>query len=121
MGLVRTNVSGEFEIKGATTIDVVTAKALHDRAVTFVDVREEFAAGHIPQAHGLIYASEFVEARLLELVDKSQEIVIYGQSVGGEVRNTANATAKAVAWGFERVYYFPDGIDGWKRAGYPIE
>ncbi len=36
MGLVRTNVSGEFEIKGATTIDVVTAKALHDCAVAFV-------------------------------------------------------------------------------------
>jgi len=78
LGLVRTNVSGEFEIEGATTIDVATAKALHERGVTFVDVRELFAAGHIPQAHELNYYNEFDEARLLELVDKSQEVVIYG-------------------------------------------
>ena len=45
MGLVRTNVSGEFEIKGATTIDVVTAKALHDRAVAFVDVGDSSRLG----------------------------------------------------------------------------
>ncbi len=36
-------------------------------------------------------------------------------------RGTANAAAKAVAWGFERVYYFPDGIDGWKHAEHPVE
>jgi TolB-like protein/class 3 adenylate cyclase/rhodanese-related sulfurtransferase len=120
IGLVRTNVSGEFEIEGATTIDVATAKALHERGVTFVDVRNVFAAGHIPQAHELNYYNEFDEARLLELVDKSQEVVIYGHA-GIGVRSTANAAAKAVAWGFERVYNFPDGFDGWKGAGYPVE
>ena len=111
-------MSGEFEIEGATTIDVATAKALHDRAATFVDLRDEFAVGHIPQAHGLRYFTEFDEARLLELVNKSQEAVIYGD-VGS--RNAASAAAKAVAWGFERVYHFPDGFDGWKRAGHPVE
>ncbi len=111
-------MSGEFEIEGATTIDVTTAKALHDRAATFVDTRDEFAFGPIPQAHGLNYYSEFDEARLLELVNKSQEAVIYGD-VGS--RNAASAAAKAVAWGFERVYYFPDGFDDWKGAGYPVE
>jgi rhodanese-related sulfurtransferase len=118
LGLVRTNVSGEFEIEGATTIDVATAKALHDRAATFLDLRDEFAVGHIPQAHELNYYNEFDKARLLELVDKSQEAVIYGYAGS---RNTANAAAKAVAWGFERVYYFPDGFEVWKGAGYPVE
>ena len=117
IGLVRTNVSGEFEIEGATTIDVATAKALHDRSVTFVDLRNAFAFGHIPRANRLNYY-EFDEARLLELVNKSQEAVIYGH-VGS--RNTANAAAKAVAWGFERVYFFPGGFDDWKGAGYPVE
>ena len=120
IGLVRTNVSGEFEIEGATTIDVATAKALHDRAVTFVDLRDEFSFGHIPRAHELSYYSEFDEARVSELVNKSEEIVVYG-AAGSGIRNTANAAAKAVDWGFERVYYFPDGFDGWKRAGYPVE
>jgi len=99
MGLVRTNVSGEFEIKGATTIDVVTAKALHDRAVAFVDVGEQFAIGHIPQAHALVYPSDFDEVRLLELVDKTQEIVIYSDIGGQQDRYAANMAARALARG----------------------
>ncbi len=115
--LVTTNLSGHREVEGATTIDVATAKELHDRAVAFVDVSASSVAELIPRAHRLDFYREFDELRLLELVNKSQEIVIYGR-VESE---PTNAAAKAVTWGFERVYYFVDGISGWRGAGYPVE
>ena len=117
---MRTNDSGEFEVEGATTIDVGTAKALHERGGTFVDVSETFVIEHIPNAHWLPYYNVY-EGPLLELVDKDEEIVIYGLAVGDMGRDVPTSAAKAVSWGFEKVYYFPSGIDGWKRAGYPVE
>jgi rhodanese-related sulfurtransferase len=109
-------LSGHFEVEGATKIDVPTAKALHDRAVTFVDV-SAFRVELIPRAHRLHYTNELDEIPLLDLVDKTQEVVFYGLP---EVA-PAYASAKAIYWGFERVYYFPDGTDGWRRAGHPVE
>jgi PQQ-dependent catabolism-associated CXXCW motif protein len=32
-----------------------------------------------------------------------------------------NAAKRAVAWGYGRVYWYPDGTDGWARAGLPLE
>ncbi len=34
---------------------------------------------------------------------------------------SSNASEQAVAWNFERVYYFRDGIPAWQEAGYPVE
>ena len=65
---------------------------------------------------------EFNKVRLSEVANKEQEVVIYrgGGSVGGRARDTANASAMAVTWGF-KVYYFAGGMDAWKDAGYPVE
>jgi PQQ-dependent catabolism-associated CXXCW motif protein len=30
-----------------------------------------------------------------------------------------NAAKRAVGYGYRNVYWFPDGIEGWKAAGYP--
>jgi tetratricopeptide (TPR) repeat protein len=120
IGLLRTNESGEFEVEGATTIDVRTAKALHERGATFVDVSQTFVIEHIPDAHWLPYYNVY-KGPLMELVNTDEEIVIYGLAVGQMVREVPISAAKAVSWGFEKVYYFPGGIDGWKRAGYPVE
>jgi tetratricopeptide (TPR) repeat protein len=120
VGLVRTNDSGGFEVEGATTIDVDTAKTLHDRGVSFIDVGENYLIEHIPEAHWLPYY-DVHEGTLLELVSKDEEIVIYGPGVGDMNRNIPTPAAKAVSWGFERVYYFPDGTNGWKQAGHPVE
>ena len=62
---------------------------------------------------------EFNEARLAEIVSKDQEIVAY-TSVSNN-RRGAEAVARAVTWGFEKVYYFRDGLDGWEAAGYPVD
>jgi rhodanese-related sulfurtransferase len=62
--------------------------------------------------------NDFEEARLLEIAAKTQEIVIYGRAA---TRYPAMACAKAVNWGFERVYCFVAGFEEWRQAGYPIE
>jgi len=67
------------EVKGATTVDVATAKALFERSVPFVDVRAEYrwVKGHIPGAVNLESYSLFSEIELSKIVRKDDEIVIY--------------------------------------------
>ncbi len=67
---------GSYEVKGAATLDVATAKALFDRGVPFVDVRGKWSwnEGHIPGAVNLKYISE---AELSKIVSKDQDVVIY--------------------------------------------
>jgi hypothetical protein len=67
------------EVKGATTIDVVTAKALFDRGVTFVDVRDksDFARGYIPGSVNLEAYSAFSKIDLSKIIRKDDEVVIY--------------------------------------------
>ena len=70
---------GKYEVKGATTLDVATAKALFDRGVQFVDVRfeENWKMGHIPSAVNLFADTDFKEAELSKIVSKDQDVVIY--------------------------------------------
>ena len=67
------------EVKGATAIDVTTAKALFDRGVPFVDVRSlrHWSKGYIPGAVHLGGNPVFSEFRLSKIVSKDQEVVIY--------------------------------------------
>jgi tetratricopeptide (TPR) repeat protein len=67
------------DVKGATAIDVTTAKALFDRGVPFVDVRNEghWSRGHIPGAVHLSIWAVFSEFELSKIVSKDQEVVIY--------------------------------------------
>ena len=106
---------GSFEVKGATTIDVATAKALFDRGVPFVDARgpNRWAEGHIPGAVNLPFISE---ADLSKIARKDQELVFYGS--GSYLR--PYAVAEAVFWGYKKVYNFRDGFSGWDESGYPV-
>ena len=62
---------------------------------------------------------EFSEALLSRIVNKDEEVVIYAE--GGNSRWSANASAMAATWGFKKVYFFRDGIEGWISAGHPVE
>jgi rhodanese-related sulfurtransferase len=106
---------GSWEVKGATTIDVATAKALFDQGVPFVDTRgpNRWAESHIPGAVGLPFSSE---AELSKIVSKDQDVVIYGYGYGGR----PSPVAEAVFWGYKKVYYFRDGFSAWDAAGYPV-
>ena len=115
----------EAEVQGAIKIDAETAKQLHDSGITFVDISRTYVQRHIPGAHNLVWwrdrlslgPREFNESRLLEIVDKSQSVVVYHTDSNEHI--TAHACAYAVDHGFEKVYYFESGLDGWIAAGYP--
>jgi TolB-like protein/rhodanese-related sulfurtransferase len=112
---------GYYNVDGATTVDVRQAKALHDRGVKFVDVRaaKGFAMGHVPGAYNLDVGSELSRERLSRIVGKDEEVVL--SCHGKTCPDSAYASAKAVLWGFKRVYYFSAGFPGWEEAGYPVE
>ena len=115
-----------WEVEGATEVDAATAKSLYDRGVVFIDAStvQWWNEGHIAGAVNLpLRDKEFPakerlsEATLMEIVDKTAEVVFYERGY----RYAPFACVKTLTWGFERVYYFQDGIDGWKQAGHPVE
>ena len=109
-----------YEVDGATSIGVETAKQLHERGVPFIEVSTlMWLKERVPGAHLMDWIfGEFNERRLSQVVDKSEDVVISGRPY---VRSTANACAAAVTWGYKKVYCFPEGSLGWQHAGYPIE
>jgi len=117
----------KITVEGVTKIEVGKAKQLHDRGVQFIDIYRFHFSGHIPGAHSLIWARtshsvavprDFNKRRLLEIIDKTQETVIYSS---GRSDYAAYASAYAVSSGFQKVYFFEDGIEAWKASGYPVE
>jgi rhodanese-related sulfurtransferase len=112
--------SDVIAVEGATEIDVSSAKTLHDQGVKFVDVRKtsKWKRGHIPGASGIRYPTE---AALMEIVDKTDEVVFYCDCAGyAGCNRSTDASAKAVSWGYKNVYYLTD-TDAWDAAGYPLE
>ncbi len=120
-----TRKSDKYVVDGAITIDVNAARSFHDQGVPFIDTGRDFSKGRIPGSHHLQWffdGPNFTETLLLRVVDKSNALVIYGPMDDFEDHAyPAYASAMAVSWGFEKVYYFADGLPAWKAAGYPIE
>jgi adenylate cyclase len=116
-----------FDIEGVTNVDTEKAKQLQFRGVQFIDVGRSFVFGYIPGAKSLRWSRpsfsfaiprEFNEMRLLDMVDKRQEIVIY---TSDNVSDAALASAYSVDRGFHKIYFFQGGLEAWKSAGYPVE
>jgi adenylate cyclase len=109
------------EIPGATTVDAAGAKTMFNRGVPFVDVRADSdrSLGHIPGDIHLNLDDAFGEESLGAVVGKDQEVVIY--CMGPRCLRSSQACAKAVSWGFTRVFYFREGFPAWKAAGHPFE
>jgi rhodanese-related sulfurtransferase len=108
-------------VSGTTTVDAAAAKALFNQGVPFVDVRKDsdWDAGRIPGAEHLELKKVFDEAKLAEIAGKDQEVVIYCN--GPKCMRSSEACAKAVSWGFKKVYYFRGGFPEWAAADYPTE
>ncbi len=119
-----------YEIEGATEIDLATAKSFYDRGVMFIDSSDEkiWRQGHIPNSVHLpedrnaedLTMRRLTETTLGEVADKTDEIVFLWY-VSASVESPAWKTAKAIKWGYQKVYYFVGGAPAWKAAGYPIE
>jgi TolB-like protein/class 3 adenylate cyclase/tetratricopeptide (TPR) repeat protein len=109
------------EVKGAVSIDTNTAKKLHERGVTFIDVFFKWGYKRIPDTHYLeIWSYNFNKVLLSKIIQKNQEVVLYS-SGGADGRWLSEAVALAVTWGYEKVYYYKEGLPGWEKAGYPID
>lgn len=118
---VHAAASSPETVSGTTIIDAATAKALFDRGVPFVDVRKDsdWDAGRIPGAEHLELKKVFGEEKLAEIAGKDQEVVIYCN--GPKCMRSSEACAKAVSWGFKKVYYFRGGFPEWAAMDYSIE
>jgi adenylate cyclase len=113
---------GEYDVQGATKVNVAKAKGLHDRGnATFIDVRAsvDFAAGHIPGAINLSLVTGLSKPNLSAVIGKDDEVVF--SCHGEHCPYSAYASAKVLAWGFTHVYYFAGGFPAWQEAGYPVE
>ena len=118
-----TEVDSGYEVQGAIEVDAAEAKRLFDRGVRFVDARGDRAwrDGHIPGAvHlGLEPATAVLnEATLSQVVAKDKEVVFYCGDRSCYL--SPCACAKALTWGFTKVYYFADGFPGWSAADYAV-
>lgn len=108
-------------VPGATTVDGAKAKALFDKGVVFIDVRndKDWNAGRIPGAVHLDLNKNFSADTLGKHAKKDQEVVMYCN--GPSCMRSSEASAKAASWGYAKVYYYRLGFPDWKAAGYPVE
>lgn len=112
---------GEYSVAGAIRIDLATAKTLHDRKVTFIDVRSALAyeRGRIPGAQVRNAVLTLSRETLTQVASQNTEVVFY--CYGKYCPLSAYASAKALRWGYTRVYYFAGGYPAWVDGGYPVE
>lgn len=108
-------------VPGATTVDVDAAKQLFDEEAAFIDLRKEnvWNGGRVPGAIWLDFKKGFNKEALASEVGTDEKVVFYCSGV--RCPRSSKASAKAVAWGYGKVYYFRDGFPAWKNAGYPVE
>ena len=110
---------GTFDVAGAIEIDAAKAKILHDSGIVFFDSRGKsvYELGYIPGATNLF--SHKVKSDLPDLVRQDAGIVFY--CGGPNCHLAAHSSARALALGYTRVYYFAGGFLAWEAAGYPVE
>lgn len=108
-------------VDGAKTVDVVEAKALFEKGVKFLDVRSfvAFDAGRVPGAIHIELKKHFNEMSLNAAISPQEPFVVYCN--GPSCLRAGKAASKAVKWGYDKVYYFRDGIPAWEKASFPFE
>jgi rhodanese-related sulfurtransferase len=108
-------------VTGATTINTTEAKVLFDQGVIFLDVRSnrDWEAGRIPGAKHLELKKVYTQESLAEIASPKDKLVIYCNSTG--CMRSSKASAKAVEWGYKKVYYYRLGYPDWQSHGYAIE
>ena len=111
--------AGTFDVEGAVEIDAAGAKALLDRGAVFIDVRGSgpYSRGHIPDAVNFHTNRKLTRESLSEHVGFDDEVVFY--CGGTDCPLSPYACAKALVWGYTKVYYFAGGYPDWQKAGYP--
>ncbi len=119
--LIKRGEDGELRVTGVTEIGALGAGALFDRDVRFVDVRPRagYANGHVPGAANLSLVTQLSKEELIKVARPDEPVVFYCDSRYCEY--SAIAAAKAVRWGYTRLYRMTGGVPAWKKADCPIE
>ena len=109
------------QVPGAVTLTTDQAHALFKQGVLFVDVRRDsdWEAGRIAGAEHLELHKVLSEESLSKIVGKGDPVVFYCN--GPKCHRSSKASAKAVSWGFKKVYYYRDGFPAWQAANLPTE
>jgi rhodanese-related sulfurtransferase len=106
-------------LKNITQISPGDAKALFDKGVVFVDVREpdEFQAGHIRGAQSIPRGTvEWMVPKKISK-DKNASIVVYCEHGSRGML----ATYSLVQMGYKNVKNLEGGRSAWEKAGFPLE
>ena len=104
--------------KRGATVKTTTAKALHDHPprARIIDVRNtnEWKDGHLPDATH-IYLGDL--AAKSESLSKQDPIVVHCQTGA----RASIATSILMARGFTDVTNVTDGVEAWRKAGFPLK
>ena len=116
--LITKTSTSEFLVEGAKRIDHNRAHELYKSGTVFVDVRQtwRFDTAHVRGAVSLDLYSKFTKENLAMHVKKNQPVVFY--CADSKCSWSANASAKALIWGYTDVYYFADGLSAWTGNNY---
>jgi rhodanese-related sulfurtransferase len=93
-------------------------KMRQEKEAVILDVRtpDEFGKGHVPGAVNMNVNDPTFDKKVSEL-DKSKTYLVH---CARGVRS-ARASSKLAAVGFEHLYDFSGGFEGWKKAGKPVQ
>jgi adenylate cyclase len=119
--LIHRQDDGGFTVDGVRDLAALSAGTLFDRGVRFVDVRAHggYSQGHVPGAINLSLVFDLSKDALMKVARPQDQIVFYCDSKYCEY--SAIAAAKAVLWGYTRVYRIAGGVPAWKDANCPME
>jgi phage shock protein E len=94
------------------------AAANPEKAITVIDVRtpEEYAAGHIKGAQNVDIASPDFQKNLAKL-DPAKTYLVHC-AAGGRSTRSLSILNKL---GFKSIIHLDGGLNGWKKAGLPLE
>lgn len=108
-------------VLGAVTVsaeELIELAATRDDLVV-IDSRKPFdwGNGHLDGAVHIVN-TEMTAAGLAAVAKREQPVVFYCN--GPKCLRSGDATTKAVAWGWTRVYWFRGGIEEWTEKNYPL-
>lgn len=100
-----------------SVLDLV--RAISDLAIIDNRTVADYEAGHIEGALNL-RDTDISDETILGRVLKSKGAPVLFYCNGVKCGRAANATAKAVSWGYTKVYYYALGLTEWKKRGLPL-
>lgn len=115
----------KIEVDGVTIPIISEEKALgflDDGQTIFLDTRnsEDYAESHIKGAISLPDTKKEERFPVVEsLLPKDERIILY--CTGPECHMAENVAVFLAKLGFQNLMLMPGGIEGWEKAGHPLE